>query len=185
MQNDRNVLVWVGCNNPETRELIQDAIENQLANYEENMDTLKVVGSPLRAPSLMEVIDDYKPGFFNSIVNEVADLAVFTVKTMGAAAQSASHELMTNPQDQLEQVGQTASHFFGTTVDFAGRIAQANDLIVSGALTDGPEHKQYYLNQALRILNGDRYPDIVKGITEKEIAETDNKFWEWDQGMAP
>ena len=66
---------------------------------------------------------------------------------------------------------------------FAKReIDEVLELISSYGSTDGEHHKQWLLDQVIRILTGDRYGKWVKNF---EAGEEGIKTYEWDIGIAP
>lgn len=60
------------------------------------------------------------------------------------------------------------------------RIDDAISVIMNKGCHDGGHHKQYALDQALRILAGERYDEIVR---EWEAGEDGPKTYEWGTGI--
>lgn len=60
------------------------------------------------------------------------------------------------------------------------RIDAAIDLIMNRGCYDGSHHKQYALDQALRILAGERYDEIVR---DWENGEDGPRTYEWKTGQ--
>ena len=59
---------------------------------------------------------------------------------------------------------------------------KALDLIAEYGGIDGGHHKQWLLDQVVRILAGEKYEDWVG---EWEDGEDGQKTYEWDTGIAP
>lgn len=59
--------------------------------------------------------------------------------------------------------------------------------LICGMQIDGGHHKQWYMDQALRILAGDMYGEIVRLYEEPQPGEDvpDTTFYQWDKGIAP
>lgn len=80
----KEILVWVGCDDQELRDAVANGVGGELASLTEDWSraghriAFNVVDSPLRAPSLLEVMDDVKPGFFDRFVKHVAEDAANT-----------------------------------------------------------------------------------------------------------
>lgn len=58
------------------------------------------------------------------------------------------------------------------------RILDALDIIEKFAGCDGAHHKQWVIDQVLRALTGDGYPEFVAYLLR-------NGYDEWDVGIAP
>lgn len=55
-------------------------------------------------------------------------------------------------------------------------------LAVDGIFTDGGHHKQWYLDQIVRVITGDNYEQYVA--TEKD-GEDGPETYLWEEGIAP
>lgn len=62
------------------------------------------------------------------------------------------------------------------------RMNKAIALILEYGGNDGAHHKQWTLDQALRVLTGDNY---AAAIAEYENGADGPKTYEWDAGIAP
>jgi len=62
------------------------------------------------------------------------------------------------------------------------RIVNALEMILRYGGTDGGHHKQWVLDQVVRILTGDEYEAWVKMACEGEDGPN---TYEWDEGIAP
>ncbi len=80
----KEILVWVGCDDQELRDAVVNGVGGELASLTEDWSrsghriAFNVVDSPLRAPSLLEVMDDVKPTFFDRFVKQVEEDAANT-----------------------------------------------------------------------------------------------------------
>ena len=61
-------------------------------------------------------------------------------------------------------------------------IDKAIDMILDWGGIDGGHHKQWTLDQTLRVLAGDRYDDLIK---DWESGEDGPETYKWDEGIAP
>lgn len=59
---------------------------------------------------------------------------------------------------------------------------QVLDLIIQYGGIDGAHHKQWLLDQIVRILTGDGYENWV---AEYQDGEDGPETYEWDEGIAP
>lgn len=59
-------------------------------------------------------------------------------------------------------------------------ISDAVAMILAYGGTDGAHHKQWVLDQTLRILLGVKYEDAIR-----EYCFRDGEIYEWDEGIAP
>ena len=59
---------------------------------------------------------------------------------------------------------------------------EALDMIFQNGACDGGHHKQWVLDQVVRILTGDRYNEWVKKF---EDGEDGPQTYEWDVGIPP
>lgn len=59
-----------------------------------------------------------------------------------------------------------------------GNIQQRAAAMIVNAVLEAPHHRQWYLDQALRLLAGDGYQELVKRF-ESHFGE------KWDTGIAP
>ncbi len=57
-------------------------------------------------------------------------------------------------------------------------------MILDYGSCDGSHHKQWALDQVLRLLAGDAYSHITK-LWEGDPNDDDNYYGEWDTGIAP
>lgn len=64
----------------------------------------------------------------------------------------------------------------------AERIQASIDLIVERGGIDGAHHKNWVLDQVVRILAGDRYYQIV---ADARYGEDGPGTYSWDEGIAP
>lgn len=172
-KENHDVVIWVGGDQPEVRRdiatVIQDALDDAFRNSEvptrpahEASHTF-VFDTPLRESSLKDIMSEMYPQFFDSSATET---------------------------ERNLHLGQALGHFAGTANDYAERIVKANTLIINGANTDGSHHKQWYLDRALRVLNGSGYSALIEQIKQQDIADgvidkEDADQWEWNQGIAP
>lgn len=62
------------------------------------------------------------------------------------------------------------------------KIATALDLISQYGGTDGGHHKQWVLDQVVRALTGDDYPEWVR---QQKDGDDGPETYEWDEGTAP
>jgi len=62
------------------------------------------------------------------------------------------------------------------------RISGAIDLAVRYGGIDGSHHKDWLIDQMVRILAGDRYEEIV---AEAKAGEDGPETYDWDEGIAP
>lgn len=62
------------------------------------------------------------------------------------------------------------------------KIDAATDLIVRYGGIDGAHHKQWVLDQVLRVFRGDDYPAFIAEICKDEHGRT---IYGWDVGIAP
>ncbi len=62
------------------------------------------------------------------------------------------------------------------------KIAAALDLIGSYGGTDGAHHKQWVLDQVVRVLTGDNYEEWAR---LQRDGEDGPDTYEWDEGIAP
>lgn len=60
----------------------------------------------------------------------------------------------------------------------------AVDLILQYGGIDGAHHKQWLLDQTLRILLQDQYEEIIKNYNSMK-DENGELYGEWDEGIAP
>jgi len=68
------------------------------------------------------------------------------------------------------------------------RIDEALNLAASGIFTDGGHHKQWYLDQIVRVLTGDdkEYRSFRHDHQSVSFDEDgDAIFYEWDEGISP
>ena len=63
------------------------------------------------------------------------------------------------------------------------KIDEATRFILQWGGVDGGHHKQWTLDQVLRILAEDKYDDLVE--ESKERDEDGEAQYEWDEGIAP
>lgn len=59
------------------------------------------------------------------------------------------------------------------------KITEATNLALQFGMIDGAHHKQWVIDQMLRILNGEKYDEIIK---EHNL---DEDYEKWDEGIAP
>jgi hypothetical protein len=64
----------------------------------------------------------------------------------------------------------------------AERIELAIEMLMENGTYDGDHHKMWTIDQALRILAGDRYDQLI---TEYCDGEDGPDTYEWDEGVAP
>lgn len=64
------------------------------------------------------------------------------------------------------------------TTDAIERRDMAIDMLLENGGYDGAHHKMWVIDQALRILAGDEYDDIVREWCR-------NGRYEWDEGVTP
>lgn len=66
-------------------------------------------------------------------------------------------------------------------------VQRAAYTLICGMQTPGGHHKQWYMDQALRILAGAMYGEIVRLYEEPQPGEDvpDTTFYQWDEGIAP
>jgi len=64
------------------------------------------------------------------------------------------------------------------------RILKAVEIILNYGGTDGGHHKQWVLDQTLRILMGDEYANTIE-LYEEPVDDNGDKMYEWDTGIAP
>ena len=64
------------------------------------------------------------------------------------------------------------------------RLIQAVRKILDYGVYDGGHHKQWVLDQVLRILLGDEYTPFMKAYNE-ELGPEGEAFDPWDTGIAP
>ena len=62
------------------------------------------------------------------------------------------------------------------------KIEETLDLLFSYGQIDGGHHKAWCIDQAVRILSGDRYEEAIK---EYEDGEDGPHTYDWDEGIAP
>lgn len=62
------------------------------------------------------------------------------------------------------------------------KIQAAIDLIIRYGGIDGAHHKQWCLDQTLRILCGEDYERVI---TESKAGEDGPNTYDWDEGVAP
>jgi len=61
-------------------------------------------------------------------------------------------------------------------------VEQALELINTFGGIDGAHHKQWVLDQVVRILSGDNYP---KWVAEHKQGDEGPDTYDWDEGIAP
>ena len=59
---------------------------------------------------------------------------------------------------------------------------QALKLATDGIFIDGGHHKQWYLDQIVRVLTGD---DYLKYVASEESGEDGPETYLWEEGIAP
>ncbi len=59
------------------------------------------------------------------------------------------------------------------------------DILISYGSFDGSHHKMWAIDQAVRVLAGDKYDDLIKSYRGKYIKSLDCYEYEWDQGIPP
>jgi hypothetical protein len=64
----------------------------------------------------------------------------------------------------------------------ADRIELALNIAIEGGGIDGGHHKQWSLDQIVRMLTGDRYEQVI---TEYRDGEDGPDTYSWDEGIAP
>ncbi|MER7166740.1 hypothetical protein ABT336_11850 [Micromonospora sp. NPDC000207] len=64
----------------------------------------------------------------------------------------------------------------------ADRVALATELALEYGQTDGDHHKTWVIDQMLRALTGDRYPEVI---AEYRAGEDGPDTYAWDEGTAP
>lgn len=62
------------------------------------------------------------------------------------------------------------------------RITLALDLALGGGGIDGAHHKQWSLDQIVRVLTGDQYDTVI---AEYQDGEDGPDTYTWDEGVAP
>ena len=62
------------------------------------------------------------------------------------------------------------------------KIKKATDIIYLYGGIDGGHHKQWVLDQVVRILLGDKYTDWVTEYSKDDLGDF---VYEWDEGIAP
>lgn len=62
------------------------------------------------------------------------------------------------------------------------RIAKALDTILQYGGIDGAHHKDWVIDQVVRILTGDEYEEWVKAAKDGEDGPD---TYDWDEGIAP
>lgn len=62
-------------------------------------------------------------------------------------------------------------------------VADALELIAEYGTVDGDSHKQWLLDQVVRILAGDGYEEWIRSLSDG--LEEDDAPIEWDEGIAP
>lgn len=60
----------------------------------------------------------------------------------------------------------------------AEKIEKARDILVENGPIDGPHHKMWTIDQAIRVLLGDDYEAFIKEYEQ-------GGRYEWDTGIAP
>lgn len=56
------------------------------------------------------------------------------------------------------------------------------DFILQYGMEDGAHHKQWVLDQTLRLLLGERYKSYMRKI---DLDRVENDYGKWDEGIAP
>lgn len=79
-------------------------------------------------------------------------------------------------------LAQATAAVVAVRADDSDRVQKAIDLIFQYGGIDGSHHKQWTLDQALRILAGDRYDALVK---EACAGDDGPDTYEWDVGIPP
>lgn len=64
------------------------------------------------------------------------------------------------------------------------RITQAAYLLLRWGAIDGAHHKQWTIDQALRVLLDKAYDNVIKMYEEPDPDDPD-EYYEWDTGIAP
>lgn len=67
-------------------------------------------------------------------------------------------------------------------MDHLDRISAAIDLAVKYGGIDGAHHKDWVIDQMVRVLSGDEYEQIV---ADAKVGEDGPNTYEWDVGIAP
>lgn len=62
------------------------------------------------------------------------------------------------------------------------RIVKAVSMVLDSVHYDGEHHKQWTLDQVLRILTGEEYENVI---AKFETGEDGTQAYEWDTGVAP
>jgi hypothetical protein len=62
------------------------------------------------------------------------------------------------------------------------RVQLAQELILDCGQIDGEHHKQWVLDQVLRLLAGDAYGEAID---QYRVGEDGPSTYEWDEGIAP
>ena len=69
-----------------------------------------------------------------------------------------------------------------TIKELKNKIEEAIELASESMTCDGAHHKVWYMDQIVRLLAGDRYPEIVKATNINEDGEDIDA---WDIGIEP
>ena len=64
------------------------------------------------------------------------------------------------------------------------KIDKVVEMIFDNGMIDGSYHKQWLLDQILRILLGDGYETWIEEY-ESEVDKNGDQMYEWDKGIAP
>jgi hypothetical protein len=67
-------------------------------------------------------------------------------------------------------------------IDQSARISAAIDIAVAHGGHDGAHHKDWVIDQMVRVLAGDRYEQIV---ADAKAGEDGPDTYEWSEGIAP
>lgn len=67
-------------------------------------------------------------------------------------------------------------------LDADGRVREAIDLIIRYGGIDGAHHKQWCLDQTLRILCGEDHERVIE---ESKDGTDGPESYEWDEGVPP
>ena len=62
------------------------------------------------------------------------------------------------------------------------RLRKAIELAVRYGQIDGAHHKAWVIDQIVRVLAGDEYPDVIKAHNDGDDGP---ETYNWDEGIAP
>lgn len=152
---DKKMLVWIGCEDRMAREEATGLITNMLSSAQRDSErplhavtTISVQNSPIKAGSLLTIMEEFRPGFTNRMTTVLHPRAELAIEHL-------------EPESISPKVQQfIKEHVRNELLDAATRISDATQQLMIAKRCENAETMGGFVDKALRCLR----PEVV---TEK------------------